>query len=196
MIARLLTLAMALLLAVSMSGCVRRPIAITSTPSDALVYVNDREVGRTPCDVQFLYYGVYDVRLKLDGYESVLGSGNAEAPIWDFIGADLFAELAPVNLESRVSWHFDLTPADTSPVDLLARARAMRGSVEGESPAPIAPPGTPGSEASGSTIAPVTPDDLGNQGAIPPKGSKEVPVPPTENPSGTPGSQTPPPPGR
>ncbi len=175
------------LLALAHSGCVRRTIAITSTPADALVYVNDREIGRTPCEVEFMFYGEYDVRIKRDGYESVIGSGTASAPIWDFIGADLVAEMAPIALESRVEWHFELIPSDNSHNDLLVRARALRESVttqatltwdeRGESTwlgSPPAPTASPTEEPA-------------KEGALPKKGSAEVPVPPTDLPAEIPG---------
>ncbi|MFB3120043.1 MAG: PEGA domain-containing protein [Stenotrophomonas maltophilia] len=40
---------------------------ITSEPPGALVWLNDREIGRTPVDVDFEFYGRYDVRLHLPG---------------------------------------------------------------------------------------------------------------------------------
>ena len=39
------------------TGCVRRKVAITSTPSEALVWVNSQEVGRTPLVFEFTYDG-------------------------------------------------------------------------------------------------------------------------------------------
>lgn len=54
----------ALLLLLPLTACVERTISITSTPSGALVHLNDQEVGRTPLTVPFTYYGVYDVRLE------------------------------------------------------------------------------------------------------------------------------------
>ncbi len=166
-------------------GCVRRTIAITSTPSDALVYVNDREIGRTPCEVEFLFYGEYDVRLKRDGYESVIGSGTASAPIWDFVGADLVSELAPVSLESRVDWHFDLVASDDSHEALLARARALRESVTTQ---PLLT-STERGDASGTAAPTATQptSDSVNQGALPPKGSTASPMPPTDLPNDVPG---------
>src|SRR5689334_12153842 len=62
------------------SGCVRRTLSITSDPPGALLWLNGREVGRTPVDVDFIYYGVYDVQLVKDGYEPLLSSGHADAP--------------------------------------------------------------------------------------------------------------------
>ncbi len=171
-------------IATTMQGCVRRTIAITSTPADALVYVNDREVGRTPCEVDFLFYGEYDVRLKRDGYESIVGSGTASAPFWDFIGADLLVEVAPVNLESRVKWHFDLIPADNNHNDLLARAKQMREASGGH--VDVADGGQPPQSVPDPADSIVTPPKE-EQGASVPKGSSAVPVPPTELPQDVPG---------
>ncbi len=111
-------------------GCVRREIEITSAPSGALVTLNGREVGRTPARIQFTFDGVYDVRLRLQGYESVHGSGRTDMPVWDFLGADLVAELAPVDLHRLERWHFLLIPDDDANLGLGERASAARRSVE------------------------------------------------------------------
>ena len=183
---RIFVLSLTALATVLCIGCVRRTIAITSTPSDALVFVNDREVGRTPCEVDFLFYGEYDVRLKHEGYESIVGSGTASAPVWDFIGADLLVEVAPLDLESRVDWHFDFIPANNDPVDLLARARQMQVAARSE-PDEIVPEAEikkPKTAVQDAIIAPVK----NEQGAMPQKGSSAIPVPPTELPPDVPGA--------
>lgn len=168
-------------------GCVRRTISITSTPSEALVFVNEREIGRTPCEVDFLFYGEYDVRLKLDGYESIVGSGTASAPFWDFIGADLVSEIAPLNLESRVEWHFTFVPADDNFPSLFERARSMRTAVLEDktlADAEVAVRAGTAPNAKAAKPAPtMKPAEMGSgedQGALPGKGSADVPVPPTE----------------
>jgi hypothetical protein len=112
--------------ALLMPGCVRRTITITTAPPGALVWVNDREVGRTPLEVEFLYYGRYDVRLEREGYEPLMTHGDAAPPLWDVIPLDLAAELLPLELRSRVRWHYDLTPRDDDPAALLERARRLR----------------------------------------------------------------------
>jgi hypothetical protein len=183
---RIFVLSLTALATVLCTGCVRRTIAITSTPSDALVFVNDREVGRTPCEVDFLFYGEYDVRLKHEGYESIVGSGTASAPVWDFIGADLLVEVAPLDLESRVDWHFDFIPANNDPVDLLARARQMQVAARSE-PDEIVPEveiQKPKTAVQDAIIAPVKSE----QGAMPQKGSSAIPVPPTLLPPDVPGA--------
>jgi len=123
----------------SLTGCVERTITITSDPAGALVWLNDREVGRTPLEVEFLYYGTYDVRLVKDGYEPLLTSGEASAPWWDLPGLDLAAEVVPVKLNSDIDWHYVLLPADNNPDLLIERGRQMRAQAEAAEPTGIAP---------------------------------------------------------
>ncbi len=108
------------------TGCVRRTIMITSEPPGVLIWVNDREVGRTPIDVDFEYYGVYAVRLELAGYEPMMTSGKASAPWWDKVGPDFFAELVPADLHSEVRWHYVLTPLAEDREALIERATQLR----------------------------------------------------------------------
>jgi hypothetical protein len=173
-------------------GCVRRTISVTTTPPGAIVFLNDREVGRTPCDVDFLHYGVYDVRIRLEGYEPVVGSGRASAPVWDFVGADFLAELVPAQLESRVEWHFDLEPSAQDPGALRARASEMRAqsdalfaatadvrAADKDKSQPQSELSTPAGAAEG-------------QGALPGKAPAVVPMPPDASVPTVPG-QVPPP---
>jgi len=112
--------------ALALTGCVRRVIDITSDPPGARVWVNDRDAGRTPCSIEFTHYGRYDVRLRREGFEPVVGFGDADAPVWDFVGCDLVSEVLPANLTSRVAWHFTLIPTDQDEAALVQRARTMR----------------------------------------------------------------------
>lgn len=107
-------------------GCVRRTIFITSEPEGALVYLNDTEVGRTPVEVDFLYYGDYDVRLIHPDREPLVTMGRARAPWWDTIGLDLIAEAAPGEPHARIHWHYELPERNDDPAAMLERARALR----------------------------------------------------------------------
>jgi hypothetical protein len=111
------------------TGCVRRTITISTEPPGAMVWLNDREIGRSPVDVDFDYYGTYDVRLEQEGYEPRMTSGAAEAPWWDTVGLDLVAEVLPFRLHSRVEWHYDLEPVNDDPEALTERARTLRAQV-------------------------------------------------------------------
>lgn len=117
---------LATLLVIAMTGCVKRTISITSEPAGALVWVNDREVGRTPVDVAFTYYGEYDVRLDLAGYEPIMTSRWVKAPAWDQPGADLVAEAWPRDLHSSTRWDFSLAVEEVVDAALIERARSLR----------------------------------------------------------------------
>jgi hypothetical protein len=116
--------------ALLLGGCQQRSITITSQPEGALVWLNDVEVGRTPVEVDFKWYGVYDVRLAKEGYEPVLTSREAVAPVHEWPGLDLIT--APLPLKDRIAWHFDLSPTAESidkasaERELIERARAMQ----------------------------------------------------------------------
>jgi len=143
---RLLPVASAGLIVLISAGCVRRHVDITSVPDGALVKVNGREVGRTPCRVEFDHYGDFDVVLTKEGFETVVGVGSAKAPVWDWAGVDLIGELAPFNLVSGTKWDFHMVPAGNDPELLVRRAQALRSdlfALEAQVPVervPVAPP--------------------------------------------------------
>lgn len=118
-------------------ACVDRRISVASDPPGARVWINDTEVGRTPVQTAFKFYGVYDVRLELDGYEPIHESRKASAPLFEYPGLDLVTGVVPIDWESRTEWAFTMTPRleDTqSPEELerglLERARQTRGSLD------------------------------------------------------------------
>jgi len=114
-----------------LAGCARRSIVVTTEPPGALLWVNDRELGRTPVEFEFADYGTYDVRLELDGYEPVMTFGDADPPIWDLPGPDLIFELIP-GAAVRKQWHYVLEVADDRPEPLLERARSFRATAGDE----------------------------------------------------------------
>jgi len=114
------------------TGCVQRTIKITSTPPGALVHLNDEEIGRTPVAVPFKFYGVYDVRLALDGYQPLWTKQKAQAPWWEAPGPDLFAE-AFTDAHVIAEWHYDMTPK--GPVDdaaVVQRAEELKAQVNNQ----------------------------------------------------------------
>ncbi len=169
-----------LLPAVGLSvGCVRRTIEITSTPSDALVWVNTREVGRTPVTFEFTYEGRYDIRLERTGSQPLVTSAATDPPIWDLPGPDFFAEIAPFQFDRKVAWHFELKPAEDDPEALRARAVEMRAQLaawDGPKPDP---------QAAETTVSPVPENEGGGlMGPQPPFGRPALPpsTPPGEAP--------------
>lgn len=121
------------LLTFSGQGCLERTMLIESDPPGAAVTLNDVEVGRTPLETDFTYYGTYDVLLTKDGYEPLRLTKSAATPIWEYAPIDLAATAIPVTIRHTVPWKFKLQPSleRTLPPDELAkttiqRARALR----------------------------------------------------------------------
>lgn len=114
-----------------LAGCTSRTIVVTSEPPGALVTLNGVEVGSTPLEVGFRYYGQYDLRLRKDGYEPLAAAPWANAPWYEYPPFDFL--LLPVPLETTVRWHYDLAPVSVeqgSRDDLIERAEQMRQAVD------------------------------------------------------------------
>lgn len=132
--ARQILLLATLICLTSLAGCVERTISVTSEPAGALVYLNDEEVGRTPVDVPFTFYGVYQVRLQRDGYQALSTNQKAIAPWWEAPGPDLFAEMIPNN-HVKLSWHYNLEKAEAANPDaVIDHANQLRALLLEESP--------------------------------------------------------------
>ena len=111
------------------AGCVERRVTVTSEPSGALVWLNDEAIGVTPCEAGFKYYGKYDVRLALDGYEPVHEGRVMKAPLYEYPVVDLAATVVPLKFESLNEWHFVLVESGELNQDregLIGRAQEMR----------------------------------------------------------------------
>lgn len=118
-----------------LSGCARfeRRITITSEPSGALVSLNNREVGRTPVEVDFTYFGVYDVRVRKDGFEPIVTTAETKAPLHEQPVVDIAAMLLPTTHKTHIAWHYDLEPADMDEDALLERASELRAAFQDDS---------------------------------------------------------------
>ncbi|MEY2713221.1 MAG: hypothetical protein RLZZ217_1208 [Planctomycetota bacterium] len=108
------------------AGCVERTISITSEPAGARVWLNDREVGTTPCTAAINDYGTYDVRIVKEGYAADWNGRSVDMPLWDAPGPDLVGEILPVDLRSHTEWHVTLVPLSKDEAALIERARAAK----------------------------------------------------------------------
>lgn len=135
--AALLTIALSCL---TLPACVQRQIRVTSTPPGARVLINDQEVGFTPVDTRFTFYGGYDIQLIKPGYEHIHELRQAKAPIYEYPVIDLAATAIPADFKNTIEWHFDLTPVpeatdpDAARQDLLTRAEQMREQARTDDP--------------------------------------------------------------
>lgn len=110
------------------SGCVRRTIRISTEPSQALVYLNDQEIGRSEVATEFVWYGDYDVVVRKEGYETLKTNWKINPPWYQWMPLDFFFEvLWPGEIHDVRTNHFVLKEA-TSPTaeDLIQRAEGTR----------------------------------------------------------------------
>ncbi len=122
-------LGLMLLLALLPVGCVQREMIVVSNPPGAVVYLNDREMGRTPFKKEFLWYGNYDVVLRKDGYQTLKTSAEITAPFWQFVPFDLVTDFLPLRDEETIS--FSLKPdVPTDPRLLVQRGEQMQAELE------------------------------------------------------------------
>lgn len=120
--------AFALLLIAATAGCVRRTITITTEPPQALIYLNDQEIGRSATTIDFLWYGDYDVIIRKEGYKTLKTNWEIKPPWYQVMPLDFFAEvLWPGHIHDTHSRHFVLDPAQQpTQEELVKRAKETR----------------------------------------------------------------------
>ena len=113
-----------------LSGCLERTVTITSNPPGALISLNDTEIGRTPVEASFTYYGDYDVRARREGHEPVATHQKLRAPFYEWPPIDLIATALPFTIHTRKHIHLELAPVppldDAAERALIERARELR----------------------------------------------------------------------
>ena len=117
-----------ILLSVLASGCVRRTIRITSEPPNARVFLNDQELGPTEVSTEFLWYGDYDVVIRMEGYETLMTNWRLKRPWYQYIPIDFIAEVMwPGEFHDVHSRHFVLSRrVDPTSEELIERAQELR----------------------------------------------------------------------
>ena len=97
------------LLLLSLAGCVRRTVTISTAPEGARIILNDEEVGTSPVSVDFTWYGDYDVIVRHEGYETLHTHKRLDAPWYQIPPIDLFAEaFVPFTIHDRHEMFFEL----------------------------------------------------------------------------------------
>jgi len=111
-----------------LNGCVRRRMTIRSNPPGATVYLDGKEIGRTPFSTDFDFYGKRQFRVVKDGYETKTVILPVSAPWYQWIGIDFFSEiLLPGKLTDRKFYEFELQPDVVVPRhELVGRAEELR----------------------------------------------------------------------
>jgi hypothetical protein len=127
-LARLATLVLIGLMLLPASGCVRRRLNVRSNPPGALVYVDNQQIGTTPCSVDFTYYGTREIRLIKPGYETLTINQPIPTPWYQIPPLDFFSEnLTPAKIRDNRTVTFDMAPQIIVPTDVIVdRASQLR----------------------------------------------------------------------
>jgi hypothetical protein len=103
-----------------LSGCVERRFRIETNPPGAYVSVNNAPIGPSPVDVQFLYYGDYEIELKKEGFETKRIKQPVRAPLWAYPPFDFVVEnLVPFKINDIRVLCYELDPVIVPNLDQL-----------------------------------------------------------------------------
>jgi PEGA domain-containing protein len=181
---RLLLVSLIVASAMSADGAVRRRLNVNSNPPGALVYVDNQQIGTTPCSVDFVYYGTREIRLIKPGYETLTINQPIPTPWYELPGIDFFSEnLLFTKIRDNRTVTYNLSPQLVVPTqELIDRANQLRqdtlqfpapfvtnapvvpGPVVVPAPTVVAPPGSSPEPLPGINPPPF------NQPIVPPPG--------------------------
>jgi len=158
-------------LALSTTGCVRRRMTVRTTPPGAQVFVDDQEIGTTPCSAAFVYYGTRKITIMKDGYRTETIYQKIPPPWYEIPPLDFLVEnVYPLEQRDERMVDVQLVPEELLPQQkLIDRAQLLRDSARAgtvtpltavSTDAPVAPPqpiGFPGQGLPGGQPLPYEP---------------------------------------
>ncbi len=103
-------LAIATLMSLSLGGCIRSRVTITSKPAHAEVIWRGEPRGATPITIPFIWYWHYDFVIEKQGFERVEVIEKFRSPPWFLLPLDFFMEIIPIPIPDRRERHYVLTP--------------------------------------------------------------------------------------
>jgi len=136
-------------------------MTVMSNPPGAIVYLDGKEIGRTPFSTNFDHYGKREFRVVKQGYETKTELVSVRAPWYQWIGFDFVSEvLLPGKLTDHKSYEFDLQPERVVlNTEIVARAEQFRRTAHADGMPRIG-----GSPAVVPSLSPAPPSGVGSIG--------------------------------
>lgn len=126
---------------------------VRTNPPGALVYVDNQQIGTTPCAVDFTYYGTREIRMVKPGYETLTVNQPIPTPWYQIPGIDFVSEnLVPLKIRDNRTVSFNLLPQRIIPTEeLIGRGEQLRA--QAQAPGAVVPAGAtlPGGPVVGPT---------------------------------------------
>jgi hypothetical protein len=117
--------------ALLLTGCVERYLTINTEPQEAIVFLNDEEIGTSPVTVSFEWYGDYNVRISKDGYETLNTHRELKAPLHDKAPFDLLSLLSTKRTVDSYEWTFELEEKkQISQEELIKNAEKLKNQMK------------------------------------------------------------------
>jgi hypothetical protein len=137
-------------------GCVRRRLNVRTNPPGALVYVDNQQIGTTPCSVDFVYYGTREIRLVKPGFETLTVNQPIPTPWYEYPPIDFISEnLIASKIRDNRTVTYNLAPQVIVPTqELVDRANQLRQETLGF---PVSPAGAAIPVGAPSQVAPAAP---------------------------------------
>ena len=151
-------------------GCVRRRLTVRTNPPGAQVFVDDQEIGTTPCSSAFVYYGTRKITIMKDGYRTETIFQKIPPPWYQIPPLDFLTEnVVPREIRDERVVDVQMVAQEIVPQQkLLDRAMALRESARSgtvtpataittANPRPPERPGYPGQGLPGGQPLPYEP---------------------------------------
>lgn len=173
-LAQIVILALCLCTLGTTGGCLRKRMTIQSNPPGATVYVDGRQLGKTPVSTDFTYYGTRNIRLEMDNYQTLNVKQKVRPAWYEIPPLDFFTEtFSAAEIKDHHVYNYDLQQRTISSDDqIMDRARdfAFEGSRS------VNPDGTLGTPITSENYHAPTVGDNPDAGTVPPR-SAPAPAP-------------------
>lgn len=119
---------LALLLAMSASGCMHRRLTVRSDPPGAAVLIDGEEVGFTPVSIDYTYYGTREITLVKDGYRTRTLMQKIPTPWYQWFPLEFVTDnFALTSIRDKREVLYTLEPDQLPPTsEVLDRANSLR----------------------------------------------------------------------
>jgi hypothetical protein len=163
------------------AGCVERRYTVYSDPPGAIVYRNGQQLGPTPVDDHFVYYGKYHFVLVKEGYETLVVDQKISTPWYEYPPLDFVSEsLVPWKLRDVRTFTYTMQPLQAPRHDeVLQRGTTLRDRGKSIGDQPVEPPAnTPPLEPPTRNLPVIVPPGASTQATSRPLRSSERPEAP------------------